>query len=83
MTDTTLAPSTAVSASTGMSTGTSTATSTGAKTTGPLAGIRIIDLSAVISGPFATAMLGDQGADVIVVEQPHAPDIIRNSGPLD
>jgi len=83
MTDTTLAPSTAASTSTGTSTSTSTGTSTGAKTTGPLAGIRIIDLSAVISGPFATAMLGDQGADVIVVEQPHAPDIIRNSGPLD
>lgn len=54
--------------------------STGA--TGPLAGIRIVDLSAVISGPFATAMLADQGADVIVVEQAHAPDIIRTSGPL-
>jgi len=50
--------------------------------TGPLAGIRIVDLSAVISGPFATAMLADQGADVIVVEQAHAPDIIRASGPL-
>ncbi|MPY93981.1 MAG: CoA transferase [Acidimicrobiia bacterium] len=57
-----------------------TTTSPGA--TGPLAGIRIVDLSAVISGPFATAMLADQGADVIVVEQAHAPDIIRDSGPL-
>lgn len=75
MTDTTLAPGTATAARRGAA-----ATS---GTTGPLAGIRIIDLSAVISGPFATAMLGDQGADVIVVEQPHAPDIIRNSGPLD
>jgi crotonobetainyl-CoA:carnitine CoA-transferase CaiB-like acyl-CoA transferase len=49
---------------------------------GPLTGIRIVDLSAVISGPFATAMLGDQGADVIVVEQSRAHDIIRDSGPL-
>ena len=49
---------------------------------GPLSGIRVIDLSAVISGPFGTAMLGDQGADVIVVERADSPDILRDSGPL-
>lgn len=49
---------------------------------GPLTGIRIIDLSAVVSGPFGTSILADQGADVITVEQTHAPDIIRQSGPL-
>ena len=49
---------------------------------GPLTGVRVIDLSAVVSGPFGTSMLGDQGADVIMVEQAHAPDIIRRSGPL-
>ncbi len=49
---------------------------------GPLSGIRVIDLSAVVSGPFGTSILADQGADVIVVERAHAPDIIRQSGPL-
>ncbi|MGE0732251.1 MAG: CaiB/BaiF CoA transferase family protein [Acidimicrobiia bacterium] len=50
--------------------------------TGPLQGVRIIDLSAVVSGPFGTSILADQGADVIMVEQAHQPDLIRASGPL-
>lgn len=50
--------------------------------TGPLSGIRVIDLSAVVSGPFGTSILADQGADVIVVEQVRAPDVIRSSGPV-
>jgi crotonobetainyl-CoA:carnitine CoA-transferase CaiB-like acyl-CoA transferase len=49
---------------------------------GPLAGVRVIDLSAVVSGPFGTSILADQGADVIMVEQAHSPDIVRRSGPL-
>lgn len=39
---------------------------------GPLHGFRIIDLTAMISGPFATMILADQGADVIKVENPAA-----------
>ncbi len=46
----------------------------------PLQGIRVLDLSAVISGPMATALLADQGAEVIKVEPP-AGDQSRRIGP--
>ena len=47
---------------------------------GPLDGIRVIDLTAMASGPFATAILGDQGADVIKVEPPGHGDLLREIG---
>ncbi|MFQ5477233.1 MAG: CaiB/BaiF CoA transferase family protein [Candidatus Binatia bacterium] len=49
---------------------------------GPLGGVRIIDLSAVISGPLATMVLGDQGADVIKVEPPGVGDVLRMFGAI-
>ena len=45
--------------------------------TGPLAGIRILDVSAVMSGPLAATLLADQGAEAIKVEPPGAGDILR------
>jgi crotonobetainyl-CoA:carnitine CoA-transferase CaiB-like acyl-CoA transferase len=47
---------------------------------GPLAGIRIIDLTSMLSGPWATMILGDQGADVIKVEMPGQGDHTRTGG---
>ncbi|WP_027831773.1 CaiB/BaiF CoA-transferase family protein [Marinobacter sp. HL-58] len=47
--------------------------------TAPLTGIRIIDLTAMISGPLATMILADQGAEVIKVENPAGGDFTRSA----
>lgn len=46
----------------------------------PLAGIKVIDLTRILSGPFCTMLLGDMGADVIKVEGPGDGDPIRKLG---
>ena len=47
---------------------------------GPLEGIRIVDLTSMLSGPSATMILADQGADVIKVEEPRQGDHTRSYG---
>ena len=47
---------------------------------GPLHGIKVIDMTSVLMGPFASQALGDMGADVIKVESPDG-DLVRQIGP--
>ena len=47
---------------------------------GPLSGIRIVDATSMLSGPWATMILADQGADVIKVETPTGGDHVRSLG---
>ena len=55
--------------------------SAGINSGGPLAGVRVIDLTSVLMGPFATQLLGDMGADVDKIASP-AGDTSRGIGPM-
>ena len=48
--------------------------------TGPLDGIRVLEVGTLISGPFAGRLLGDMGADVVKIEPPGSPDPLRTWG---
>lgn len=50
---------------------------------GPLAGLRVLDAATVYAGPFAAALLGDMGADVVKVEMPGSGDPLRGMEPFD
>ena len=51
------------------------------KRRGPLAGLRVIDASRVLAGPYLAMLLGDMGADVVKIEKPDGGDQTRGWGP--
>ena len=50
---------------------------------GPLASLKVLDFTALLPGPFATMALADMGADVVRVESPTRPDMVRFLLPFD
>ena len=48
----------------------------------PLSGIKILDFSTLLPGPFASKMLLDMGADVVRIEAPDRPDLVRFMPPF-
>jgi crotonobetainyl-CoA:carnitine CoA-transferase CaiB-like acyl-CoA transferase len=49
---------------------------------GPLAGVRVVDASRVLAGPYLAMMLGDLGADVVKVERPGSGDFFDGERPV-
>lgn len=49
---------------------------------GPLADVKVLDLSRILSGPFCTTLLADMGADVVKIERPPGGDLARRLGPM-
>jgi CoA:oxalate CoA-transferase len=49
---------------------------------GPLEGVRVLDTTQILSGPFSTMLMADMGADVIKVERPGMGDPARGNGPF-
>src|SRR6201992_2867594 len=58
-----------------------TLTSDAPKPSGPLAGLRILDISTVVAGPLSSTLLADLGAEVLKVEMPGAGDALRRLAP--
>lgn len=50
---------------------------------GPLSSLKVLDFSALLPGPFGTMLLADMGADVLRVESPSRPDMVRMVPPFD